>query len=108
MGRPSTYPKELRERAIRMVAELTPQYDTEHAAIRSVAQKLGIGSAETVRKWVRRDQVDAGTRPGTTTEDSVELKRLKRENAELRRANEILKAASAFFAAELDRPSRSS
>lgn len=108
MGRPSIYPKELRERAIRMVAELTPQYDTESAAIRSVAQKLGIGSTETVRKWVRQDQVNGGTRPGTTTEDSAELKRLKRENAELRRANEILKAASAFFAAELDRPSRSS
>jgi transposase len=91
-----------------MVAELTPDYDTEFAAIRSVAAKLGIGSAETVRKWVRQAQVDAGTRPGTTSEESAELKRLRRENAELRRANEILKAASSFFAAELDRPHRSS
>ena len=106
MGRPSNYPKELRERAVRLVAELTPQYDTEFAAMRAVAQKLGIGSVETLRKWVRQAQVDGGCRPGTTTEESGELKRLRRENAELRRANEILKAASAFFAAELDRPSR--
>jgi transposase len=64
-----------------------------------------VGTAETVRtKWVRQAQVDAGSRPETTTEESGELKRLKRENAELRRANVILKTASAFFAAELDRP----
>jgi len=69
-----------------------------------VAGKLGIGSAETLRKWVRQAEVNAGQRPGVTSEDSAEIKRLKRENAELRRANEILKAASVFFAAELDRP----
>jgi transposase len=69
-----------------------------------VAQRLGIGTAETLRKWVRQAQVDAGSRPGVTSEESAELRRLRRENAELRRANEILKAASAFFAAELDRP----
>jgi transposase len=69
-----------------------------------VADKLGIGTAETLRKWVRRAEVDAGTRPGLSTEENAEIRRLKRENAELRRANEILKAASAFFAAELDRP----
>jgi transposase len=69
----------------------------------SVAAKLGV-SAETVRKWVRRAEVDGGQRPGTTSEESAEIKRLRRENAELRRANEILKSASAFFAAELDRP----
>jgi len=69
----------------------------------SVAVKLGV-SAETVRKWVRRAELDVGTRPGVTSEESAELKRLRRENAELRRANEILKSASAFFAAELDRP----
>ncbi len=69
----------------------------------SVAAKLGT-SAETVRKWVRHAEVDAGRRPGVTTEESAELKRLRRENAELRRANEILKAAAAFFGAELDRP----
>jgi len=69
-----------------------------------VAQKLGVGTAETVRKWVRQAEVDAGQRAGATSEESAEIKRLRREVAELRRANEILKAASAFFAAELDRP----
>ncbi|MFH9045058.1 transposase, partial [Streptomyces sp. NPDC017966] len=72
--------------------------------LKAVAQKLGIGTTETLRKWVRQDQIDAGTRPGTTTEESAKLKRLKKENAELKRANEILKAAASFFAAELDRP----
>lgn len=108
MSRPSSYPRELRERAVRcqrrLVIEMTPDHPTEAAAIRSVAAKLGIDSAETVRNWVRRAQVDAGARPGITSEKLAEVKRLKRENAELRRANEILKAASAFFAAELDRP----
>ena len=87
-----------------MVAEVTPNYDSQWAAISAVAQKLGVGTAETVRKWVRQAEVDAGQRPGATSEESAEIKRLKREVAELRRANEILKAASAFFAAELDRP----
>jgi len=73
-------------------------------AIRSVAAKLGISTPETLRKWVRQAEVDGGQRPGVTSEESAEIRRLKRENAELRRANEILKAASAFFAAELDRP----
>ena len=105
MGRRSSnYPPELRERAVRMVAEVRPEYPSDWPAICAVAQKLGIGSAETLRKWVRQAEVDAGTRPGVTTEESAEMRRLKRENAELRRANEILKAASAFFAAELDRP----
>ena len=71
---------------------------------REVARLLGVGCAETVRKWVRHAKVDGGSRPGATTEESAELKRLKRENAELRRANSILKTASAFFAGELDRP----
>jgi transposase len=66
--------------------------------------ELGIGTTETLRKWGRQDQVDAGARPGTTTEESAELKRLKKENAELKRANDILKAAASFFAAEFDRP----
>jgi transposase len=98
------YPQELRERAVRMVAEIRPNYESEYAAITAVAHKLGVGTAETLRKWVRQAQVDAGARPGVTSEESAELKRLRREVAELRRANEILKAASAFFAAELDRP----
>jgi transposase len=106
MGRPSVYPPELRERAVRMVAEVRPNYPSQWAAIGAVAHKLGIGTAETVRKWVRRAEVDAGSRPGLSTEQAGEISRLKRENAELRRANEILKAASVFFAAELDRPAK--
>lgn len=104
MARSSPYPAELRRRAVRMVAEVRPEYPTEWAAMKAVAAKLGIGTTETLRKWVRQGQVDSGERPGTTTEESAQLKALKRENAELRRANEILKAASSFFAAELDRP----
>ena len=105
MGRRSSnYPPELRERAVRMVAQVRPEYPSDWPAICAVAEKLGIGTAETLRKWVRQAEVDAGTRPGVTSEESAEMRRLKRENAELRRANEILKAASAFFAAELDRP----
>jgi transposase len=98
------YPRDLRERAVRLVAEQRSQYESEYEAIRSVAAKLGIGAAETLRKWVRQAQVDAGTRPGVTSEESAEIRRLRCEVAELKRANEILKAASVFFAAELDRP----
>ncbi|WP_446220646.1 IS3 family transposase [Micromonospora sp. IBHARD004] len=97
MSRPSPYPRELRERAVRMVAEVRPNYESEYAAIGAVAHKLGIGTAETLRKWVRQAQVDAGERSGVSTDESAELKRLRRENAELRRANEILKAASGFL-----------
>ena len=106
MARPSSYPRELRERAVRMVIESKGDYSSEFEAIRSVAAKLGIGSPETMRKWVRRAEVDGGVRPGKTTEEIAEIKALKKEVSELRRANEILKAASAFFAAELDRPPR--
>lgn len=109
MGRRSSnYPPELRERAVRMVAEVRPDYPSDWPAIVAVAGKLGIGTAETLRKWVRQAEADAGQRPGVTSEEPAEIRRLKRENAELRRANEILKAASVFFAAELDRPPRSS
>lgn len=94
MGRPSKYPRELRERAVRMVVEVRADYPSEYQAMTAVAQMLGIGSPETIRTWIRREQVDAGDRPGVTTDATVEIKRLKRENAELRRANEILKAAS--------------
>jgi transposase len=87
-----------------MVAEVRPDYESEWAAMQAVASKLGIGTTETLRKWVRRAEVDSGQRAGTTSEEHAEIRRLKREVAELRRANEILKAASAFFAAELDRP----
>ena len=103
-GSSRRYPPELRERAVRMVAEISNQHDSEWSAISEVARLLGVGCAETVRKWVRQDQIDGGVRPGTTTEESDELKRLRRENAELRRANAILKTASAFFATFTDRP----
>src|SRR4051794_3515548 len=103
MARPSKYTAELRERAVRMVLESRADYPSEYEAIRSIATKLGITSPESLRKWVRRAEVD-GARLGKTTEEIAEIKALKQENAELRRANEILKSASAFFAAELDRP----
>jgi transposase len=98
----------MKERAVRMVGEIRENYGNEYAAIKAVAARLGIGSPETVRKWLRRAQVDAGERPGTTTEEKAEIRALKQENAELRRANAILREASAFFAAELDRPPRCS
>ena len=101
-----SYPPELRERAVRMVAEVRPEYPSDWPAIRAVATKLGIGSAEALRKWVRQAEVDGGTRPGVTSEESAELRKLRAEVRELRRANEILKAASAFFAAEPGRPQR--
>ncbi|MGA5343466.1 transposase [Streptomyces griseoincarnatus] len=102
MARPSRYPLEFRRRAVRMVAEVRDDYPNETAALQAVTDKLGIGSRETLRNWLKQHEIDAGTRPGTTTEESAQLKALKRENAEL--ANEILKAAASFFAAELDRP----
>lgn len=100
---PRQFSPDFRQRALRMLDEAIPEHETEYSAIRHVGSKLGVGS-ETLRKWRRRAEVDAGTRPGTTSEELAEIKRLKREVSELRRANEILKAASAFFAAELDRP----
>ena len=96
------YPAELRERAIRMVREHRGDYGSEWAAIQSVAAKLGIAAPETLRKWIRRAEVDGGQRPGLTTADHERLVHLERENRELRRANEILKAATVFFARELD------
>jgi len=100
------YPEELKERAVGLVMESRDQYGSQYAAIESIAAKLGIGSTETLRKWVRKAEVDARRRPGTTGEDSAEIRRLRAEVRELRRANEILKAAAGFFAAELDRPQR--
>jgi transposase len=101
---PKQYPRELRERAVRMVAEHLGDYETEYAAIRSIAAKLGIATPESLRKWIRQAEVDAGQRPGVSREESAEVRKLRAEVKELRRANEILRAASAFFAAELDRP----
>src|SRR5262249_7368251 len=100
----SNYPPELRERAVRMVAQVRPEYPSDWPAICAVAQKLGIGTAETLRKWVRQAEVDAGQRPGVTGEESAEIKPLKRENAELRRAMETSTSASVFSGAECNRP----
>ena len=99
------YPVELRERAVRMVREHEHEYPSQWKAIQSISKKLGIHH-ETLRVWVRRAEVDAGERPGLTTDERVRMRQLEKENKELRRANEILKAASAFFGAELDRRSR--
>jgi len=103
--RPGRYPAEFRDRAVRMVFEAEPHCGSQWEAIGSVAEKLG-PTPETVRKWVRRAEIDEGKRPGLTTDERQRLKDLERENRELRRANEILKTASAFFAAELDGPRR--
>jgi transposase len=101
------YSPETRRRAVELVFETEKDHESQWAAICSVAAKVNVTS-ETRRKWVRQAEVDAGRRVGRSSEESEELKRLRRENAELRRANEILKAASAFFARELDpRPPRS-
>lgn len=102
-GTNKRYPPELRERAVRMVAEVQHEYPSEWAAVESVADKLGIGTAQTLLNWIRRAQTDAGQRPGMTSEMAAEMRKLRAENRELKRANEILKSASVFFAAELDR-----
>ena len=103
MGRPSRYSPEVRERAVRMVLEHEREHDSQWAAIRSIAAKIGC-SSETLRHWVRAVERDTGRRPGLTTDERQRLKALERENRELQRANEILRKASAFFAqAELDR-----
>jgi transposase len=106
MTRPGRYPQGLRERAVRLVFEHQGEHPSQWAAICSIAYKFGI-SAETLRKWVRRAETDDGSRPGLTSDERERLKGLEREVRELRRANEILKSAAAFFGAELDRrPSR--
>ena len=103
MGRPSKYSPELRDRAVRMVFDHAQDYPSQWAAIRSIAEKLGCTS-EALRRWVRQAERDRGERPGLTTDERQRLKQLERENFELKRANEILKKAAAFFAqAELDR-----
>src|SRR6266508_4917351 len=103
MSRPSKYAPELRERAVRMVFEHTHEHPSQWATIRSVADKLGC-TTEALRRWVRQAERDRGKRPGLTTDERQRLKDLQREVFELKRANEILKKASAYFAqAELDR-----
>ena len=106
MSRASKYSPEVRERAVRMVFEHQGEYPSQWAAMESIAAKIGC-TTETLRKWVRRSEIDQGRRAGTSTDERERLKALERENRELRRANEILRKASAYFAqAELDRRSK--
>ena len=105
MPAPRKYPAELRERATRMAMDARKEPATRQGALQRIAEQLGI-NAETLRSWVKQAEIDAGDRAGTTTSDAARIAELEKENRELRRANSILKSASAFFAAELDRPSR--
>ncbi|RFU19660.1 hypothetical protein D0Z06_20000 [Geodermatophilus marinus] len=105
MAAPRKYPDELRERATRMAVDARRDPATRAGALKRIGEQLGI-NPETLRNWVIQAEIDEGHRPGTTTDDATRLAELERENRELRRANAILKSASAFFAAELDRPSR--
>jgi len=95
------YPEELRERAVKMVVEIQAREGKGRGEVARVARQLGV-HPETLRLWVRQAEVDSGARPGTTSEDARRIAELEREVRELRRANEILKAASAYFARELD------
>ena len=105
MAAPRKYPDELRERAVRMAVDARKDPTTRAGAMARIGGQLGI-NPETLRNWVTQAEIDAGNRPGTTTTDAERLTELEREVKELRRANAILRSASAFFAAELDRPSR--
>jgi transposase len=106
MANRGRYSSEVRERAVRLVLEQQAEHESQWAAIGSIASKIGC-SPETLRKWVRQAETDSGRRTGLTTEERERLKKLERENRELRRANNILRQASAYFAqAELDRRPR--
>jgi transposase len=106
-GKPTTrrYSPEEKAQAVRLVRQLRKELGTEHGTIQRVASQLGIG-VESVRSWVKQADVDEGVKPGLSSDDAARIKELEQENRELRRANAILKSASAFFAAELDRPSK--
>jgi transposase len=102
MSAPRKYPEELRERAVRLVLDVAREAGSVSRACRRIGEQLGI-NADTLRGWVKRAQIDAGARPGVSTAEAARVRQLEKENAELRRANAILRTASAFFAAELDR-----
>lgn len=106
-GKPTTrrYSEEEKAQAVRLVRQLRRELGTEHGTVQRVANQLGYG-VETVRKWVRQADVDEGLKAGTSSEDAAKIKALEQEVKELRRANQILRSASAFFAAELDRPQK--
>jgi transposase-like protein len=106
-GKPTTrrYSQTEKDQAVRLVRQLQAETGKRHGAIQRVAAQLGYG-VESVRQWVKQAEIDAGDAPGVTTAEAARIKQLEQENRELRRANEILKRASAFFAAELDRPQR--
>lgn len=99
------YSPELKERAVRMVLALRAETGEKHGSVKRVADQLDIG-VESLRSWVHQAEIDSGDRAGASTADADELKALRQEVKELRRANSILRSASAFFAAELDRPSK--
>ncbi len=106
MKRTGQYSPEVRERAVRLVLDQEPQHGSQWAAIRSISEKVGC-TAETLRKWVRQAERDSGRRPGPSTDERQRIKDLEREVRELKRTNEILRKASAYFAqAELDRRPR--
>ena len=98
---PKKYPAEVRDRAVRMTMDRLDDYPTSYAACRALAPKLNVG-VETLRKWVIQAQVDAGTKTGPTSAELEEIRQLKKENRDLREVNEVLKAATSFFARELD------
>lgn len=105
MSAPRKYPDELRERATRLAIEARKDPEARVGAVKRIADQLGV-HPEALRTWVSRAERDEGLRPGPTTAEAARVAELERENRELRRANQILKSAASFFAAELDRPSR--
>jgi transposase len=106
-GKPTTrrYSEAEKERAVRAVRQLRKELGIDHGTVKRVADQLGVG-VETLRGWVKQAEIDAGVKPGVTSAEAERVRQLEQENRELRRANEILRRASAFFAAELDRPSK--
>jgi transposase len=106
-GKPTTrrYTDAEKDRAVRMVRQLRKELGTDHGTVQRVATQLGIG-VESLRGWVKQREIDDGVKPGTTSAEAAKIKELEQENRELRRANAILRSASAFFAAELDRPQK--